>query len=327
MPDSCSLPNHSTDVETPIAVSVVLPVFNGQERLAAAVESALVQTGIEFEVVVVDDGSTDGTPTVLAGFTDHPRLRVIRSPQNMGLVHALNRGVGAARGNLIARLDADDLALPGRLAAQAEVFTADSAVVLTACAYERVLPSGEVLRRPVPPLTHGALAMAAWSGNRLCHSAVMFRRSVMIELGGYRAEWYPVEDFDLWLRLLEAGIYRGTSFLGTRYLMNPEGISQQREQEQLNLVRRRSAEFVGALLGSERSPAHSVRQRLRFLGDVRVALHRRLAVAGVSPDGVDEMAYRMAFDVSGNGSRLLRHIRVATAATALWRAGRQARSR
>lgn len=327
MTDSSTHSDNDNVSEPSVAVSVVLPVFNCEEFVAAAVESALVQTGVEFEVVVVDDGSTDGTAEVLARYADDTRLRVVRLPQNLGLTPALNRGVQEARGELIARLDADDLALPGRLAAQAEVFAADPAVVFTACAYDRVLPSGDLVRRGVPPATHGALAMAGWSGNRLCHSAVMFRRSVVLELGGYRAEWYPVEDFDLWLRLLEAGRFRGTSFLGARYLVNPEGISLQQEQRQLHLVGGRSAEFTTSLLGDEHPLTGSVRQQLRHLDKFRVALHHHLTAAGESTDGVDAMAYQLAFDTVGAGSSLLRHLRVATAAPALWRAGRQARSR
>ena len=232
-----------------------------------------------------------------------------------------------AHGDLIARLDAAHLALPGRLANQAEAFDADPAVVLTACAYERAQPSGEVLRRPVPPLTHGALAMAAWSGNQLCHSAVMFRRSVVLELGGYRPEWYPVEDFDLWLRLLEAGRYRGTSFVGTRYSMSPQGITQQNEQRQLSMVRSRAAEFTASLMVSGTPRTGGMRQRLRHLDETRIALHTHLDAAGIPTEGVDAMAYRLAFELAGAGRPAVRQLRVATAAPALWRAGRQARSR
>jgi hypothetical protein len=327
MPDIGSLRDGGDDEDRTPLVSVVLPVFNCEEFVAAAVESALSQTGVKFEVVVVDDGSSDGTAEVLARYASDTRLRIVRLPQNLGLTPALNRGVQEARGELIARLDADDLALPGRLAAQVEVFAADPSVVLTACAYDRVLPSGDLVRRAAPPATHGALAMAGWSGNRLCHSAVMFRRSTVLALGGYRVEWYPVEDFDLWLRLLEAGRYRGTSFVGTRYLVNPEGISLQQEQRQLHLVRGRCAEFTTSLLGEEHPLTGSVRQQLRHLDRFRVALHRHLAAAGESADGVDAMAYQLAFETVGAGSPVLRHLRVATAAPGLWRAGRQARSR
>ena len=327
MPAARSLSDQSHDVETRIAVSVVLPVFNGQDHVAAAVESVLAQTGIEFELVVIDDGSTDGTPTALEAFVDDPRFQLIRLPHNKGLVHALNRGISEARGELIARLDADDVALPGRLVAQADVFAADPAVVLTACAYERVLPSGEKLRRPIPPLTHGALAMGAWSGNQLCHSAVMFRRSTALELGGYRSEWFLVEDYDLWLRLLEAGLYRGSSFVGARCLVNPEGVSKQNEARQQTMAVQRSDQFVASLSGSERHFQGGVRRTVRHLDATRVALHRRLTATGTPTEGIDAMAYRWALKAAGRRSRVMRHLLVASSAPALWWAGRQERSR
>lgn len=312
--------------QSPITVSVVLPVYNDEHHVAHAVRSALAQTGVSLEVVVVDDGSSDGTAEVLATLAD-PRVKVVRLPQNVGLTAALNRGLAEASGELIARLDADDLALPGRLAAQAALFADDPSVVLSACAYTRVLPSGAVQRQSTPPLTHGALAMAAWSGNRLCHSAVMFRRSIALELGGYRREWYPVEDFDLWLRMLGAGRFRGTEFVGTQYLVNPDGISLQNEQHQAALARRCAAEFVKSL-GVEDPPVHATaRRHLRHLDDFRVALHRHLDAAGLPTDGVDSMAYQLAHEAATGSSRLLRHVRVATTVPSLWRAGRSARSR
>ena len=326
MPDIGSDRHGDDEGSTPL-VSVVLPVFNGEELVAAAVESALSQSGVEFEVVVVDDGSSDGTAEVLATFADHPRFRLIQLPHNKGLVHALNAGIEAAQGELIARLDADDVALPGRLAAQAEVFALDPAVVLTACAYERVLPSGKELRRPIPPLTHGALAMGAWSGNQLCHSAVMFRRRAALELGGYRPEWFLVEDYDLWLRFLDAGVYRGTTFVGTRCLVNPDGVSKQNETRQQTMADQRSDLFVASLLGFERPAQSSKRQTIRLLDDARNALHRRLTGEGIATEGIDAMAYRWALKTAGGRSRVLRHLCVLSTAPALWWNGRQSRSR
>lgn len=313
--------------QSPITVSVVLPVYNDEHHVAHAVRSALAQTGVSLEVVVVDDGSSDGTAEVLATLSDDPRLKVIHLPQNVGLAGALNRGLAEASGELIARLDADDLALPGRLAAQAALFADDPSVVLSACAYRRALPSGEVLRSSTPPLTHGALAMAAWSGNRLCHSAVMFRRSTALELGGYRGAWYPVEDFDLWLRMLGAGRFRGTAFVGTHYLVNPDGISLQNEQHQANLARQRATEFVQGRGVAGLPEDATVRQRLRQLDQFRVALHRQLAADGIPTEGVDPVAYQLAHEAVHGSTSLTRQVRVASSAPSLWRAGRSARSR
>ncbi|MEQ1700579.1 MAG: glycosyltransferase [Ilumatobacteraceae bacterium] len=313
---------HPVDVNPP-EVSVVLPVFNGAGTIRSAIDSLLSQTGVELELIVVDDGSTDRTPEILLHYGADPRVRVLRQEPNQGLVAALNRGLAAATHDLVARLDADDAALPGRLAHQAAVLLDDPAVLLTACGYERVLPSGEVRRRPVPPRTLGALAMVAWSGNRLCHSAVMFRRTAVLSVGGYRSEWYPVEDYDLWLRLLAVGGFRGTSFIGTRYLENPDGISLQHEQRQADLVRQRSDEYGASLGAGPRPTSATPRPLLRHLEDHRAALRRHLTASGASTAGVDATAYQLAVAQAGSGGRLVRHLRLLSVAPALWLTGRR----
>src|SRR3712207_3488429 len=98
------------------AVSIVLPVYNAAAYVAEAVRSVLAQTLGDFELILINDGSTDGSRDVLATFHDH-RVRLIDQP-NQGLVATLNRGVREARGQWIARMDADDISLPGRFAAQ-----------------------------------------------------------------------------------------------------------------------------------------------------------------------------------------------------------------
>lgn len=318
-----------TSAASPL-VSFVLPVHNGAEHVAAAIDSALAQAPDDepavIEVVVIDDGSTDGTAEVLARYTQDPRVRVIRHEANLGLVAALNRGLRESRGELVARLDADDVALPGRLDAHLAAMAANPSLVLHATAYERALPSGEVLRRPVPPLTHGALAMAAWAGNHLCHSAVVFRRQIAIDVGGYREEWFPVEDFDLWLRLMAVGEFRGSAHVGTRYLVNPDGISQRHDDAQQSAMRARADEVAVSLVGSA-APAGSVRARLRHLQRYRTLLGRQLTARGIGSDGLDSTAARLAFDCTAGSPPLVRHLQVASAAPQVWWSTRRRRVR
>lgn len=323
MPSPSSSP---AGADTPLpAVSVVLPVFNGAATLRAAIDSALSQDGVEVELVVVDDGSTDATAAILAGYATDQRVKPIRQEPNQGLVAALNRGVAAASHEVIARLDADDVALPGRLAHHVAAFAADPDLVLHATAYQRTLPDGTVLRTPSPPLTHGGLAMTSATGNRLCHSAVAFRRNAVLAVGGYRAERYPVEDFDLWVRLLAAGRYSGSGMVGTRYLANPDGISQRNEALQRELMQRIVDEYCVSLCGVESSPDGPVVRRLRHLASVRHGLLIALQQRTIPSDGVDEWAYRLAFDCTCGRHRLLQHALVATVAPSLWRAGRRLR--
>jgi glycosyltransferase involved in cell wall biosynthesis len=110
-------------------VSVVMATYNGERFIGAAIDSILAQTHSNFELIVVDDASTDATSGILAAFTD-PRLRVIHSPANNGVARARNRGFDCARGDYIALLDHDDLSHPTRLARQVEYLETHPGIVL-----------------------------------------------------------------------------------------------------------------------------------------------------------------------------------------------------
>ncbi len=185
----------------PPIVSVVLPVRDGAAHLAPAVQSILVQTLADIELIVIDDGSTDATPAVLASFSD-PRLIVHRQPP-LGLVAALNAGIAMARGRYIARMDADDMSRPGRLMAQAARLDAAPGVAVLGGAMQVIAADGRPLRTIHPPadaaLTHAALSQR----NVIAHPTIMMRRDAVLAAGLYRPAFGAAEDYDLWLRLRE----------------------------------------------------------------------------------------------------------------------------
>jgi glycosyltransferase involved in cell wall biosynthesis len=146
-------------------VSVLLPVYNGGPFIGHALDSVLAQTFSDFEVIVIDDGSTDETADELRKRANDPRIRITRHGQNQGLVASLNDGLAMCSGALVARLDADDSCLPDRLGAQVAAFRDDTKLVLCATDYERVTPDGVVSHRGQPPPTHAALAVALLTGN------------------------------------------------------------------------------------------------------------------------------------------------------------------
>ena len=305
--------------ETRPSVSVLMPVYNGAEHVAKAIDSVLAQTVTDFELVVVDDGSTDDTAAVLASYAHDPRVRVVRHDTNGGLVASLNDGLQACRAELVARLDADDISMPTRLQRQKEVFDANPAVVLCATAYVRFLPSGQVLREGRPPLTHGGLAMAMFTGNRLCHSSVMFRRSAVVALGGYDPTWFPVEDYDLWIRLMETGRYTGVSSTEVRYLENPEGISASKAAVQLRYHRARTDGYrqslaAAAAVAETEATSRTPRAQVRRVESMRRGLRKHLTDRGIPLVGVDDEAYRRAFETTLGRSRIARHTIVASAA-------------
>jgi glycosyltransferase involved in cell wall biosynthesis len=186
------------------AVSVLMSVYNGAPVVAEAIASVLGQTDGDLELIVVDDGSTDATPDMLAAVAD-PRLRLVRQPRT-GLTRALNRALGLARAGLVARLDADDTALPERLARQRAFLAAHPEVGLLGTGAREVDPTGALVRMVRPPVDDAALRRALIRANPFVHSSVMVRRELLARAGGYDETLAVAQDYELWMRL--AGLTR-----------------------------------------------------------------------------------------------------------------------
>jgi glycosyltransferase involved in cell wall biosynthesis len=176
------------------AVSVVVPVYNGGSHLAAAIESILSQEHRPFDIIVVDDGSTDATPSVIAGFSD--RLVSVRQ-DNGGPGAARNAGTARATAPFVAFLDADDLWLPATLTHQLACLEADSEAAVAWGLSDRRVDPGTVAPRDD---WHGR---PQWA---LCVGSMLFRRSVLEEVGGFDATLWGGEDMDLMVRLSEQGV-------------------------------------------------------------------------------------------------------------------------
>lgn len=179
-----------------------MAVYNVAPFLREALDSVLAQTFADFECVVVDDGSTDGSAAILAAYAD-PRVRVVRQA-NAGLIASLNRGIEIARGDLIARMDPDDRCEPARLATQVAYMDAHPDVALLGGAVATMDEAGERLAPRVPfPATHEQLWAAI--GRRpwvFCHPAVMFRRAAVVAMAGYDRRYLHAEETELFARLM-----------------------------------------------------------------------------------------------------------------------------
>ncbi len=192
-------------------ISVLMPIHNEEKLLPAALDSLWRQTEADFEVIAVDDGSTDGTWPLLERIAAaEPRLRPIRQ-DHAGIVAALNRGLAEARGALIARMDADDLSHPDRLRLQAGYLDqhADTGLVASRVAYlgdARANRGLAVFVEWTNSLLDAAdISLYRFVETPLIHPSVMFRRELPERLGGYRDGPFP-EDYELWLRWLEGGV-------------------------------------------------------------------------------------------------------------------------
>jgi glycosyltransferase involved in cell wall biosynthesis len=180
-------------------VAVVLAVRNGERHVAAALRSVLDQRFGGFELRVVDDGSTDGTPAILGAVRDE-RLTVLTRPPR-GLAAALNEAIAGTACELIARMDADDVALPERLAAQVAALDADAGLGLLGTACREIDDDGRVLGTFVPPLDDAALRRTLIRANPFVHASVVFRRAAFEAAGRYDASFAVAQDYDLWMRM------------------------------------------------------------------------------------------------------------------------------
>lgn len=182
-------------------VSVVMPVFNGAAFLAPALNSLRSQTLRAIEIIVVDDGSTDDSVALVESQArEDPRIVLIRSSR-VRISAALNRGIAQARGAFIARMDADDIAHPQRLARQAEFLEAHPAVAVVGTGFRVIDATGAVLKTQHPVGDPKAVREALRRGNCLAHPTVMMRREAAAL--GYRELFPYAEDYDLWTRAAE----------------------------------------------------------------------------------------------------------------------------
>lgn len=188
-----------------VAVTVLLPVYNGEAYVAKAIESILTQSYRDFELLVIDDGSQDSTPEILARYLNaDPRVRVLRH-DNHGVGYTLNRGMREARGRYIAELGADDLALPGRLEKQV-AFMEEHPDYVAVGGYLRIVgPQDRPIGLRSYPTTDERLRACMLLYNPFGSPAIMYRRDDALAAGGYTARFATCEDYDFLLRLAKRG--------------------------------------------------------------------------------------------------------------------------
>ena len=181
-------------------ISVILPVFNGGAYLAQAVESVLTQTLADFELIIINDGSTDNSWEIIQNYArEDGRIKAF-SQTNKGLVATLNRGLGKARGAYLARMDSDDICFEHRFAAQAKALDDRPELGVVGGALALIDGEGRIVSKQTYP--HGKrLKERLLYGSLLCHPLAMGRVELFRKVGGYRAYYRHCEDYDLWLRL------------------------------------------------------------------------------------------------------------------------------
>lgn len=205
-------------------ITVLLPAFNAEKYIGEAISSVLAQDMNAFELLIINDGSTDSTANIIKNFTD-PRVHVI-TQQNQGIAAALNNGLSFAKGKYIARFDADDICLPGRLNKQAAFLDTNPAHVVVGCEAEYMDETGNHLFD---------FACVGYSNEEIksrlkvecpfIHSGVMYRKAEVLKAGGYSPLAHNFEDYLLWVQLAKFGQFANLPEKLIKVRLNPESVT------------------------------------------------------------------------------------------------------
>jgi glycosyltransferase involved in cell wall biosynthesis len=218
-------------------VTVLLPVYNAGPPLDAALESVIRQNFSDYEILVIDDCSTDDSlQRIRRHEARSPLIRVIAHPTNCGLAATLNEGLEAARGEYIARMDQDDESLPERVATQVPFLDANPNVAVVGSYVYHMGATRSHDRLVAVPVESDAIATQLRKSNCMYHPATMLRRQTIIDLGGYREQFKNAEDYDLWLRVSRSRELANIAAPLLRYRFSTSGMTLSRKWQQLYFV-------------------------------------------------------------------------------------------
>lgn len=212
-------------------ISIILPTFNMGKYISRSIESILSQTVDDFELIILNDGSTDETADLLASYAQKDlRIIVVHNLENLGLIATLNKGLDIARGTFIARQDADNYSLPTRLAQQVCYLKQHPHIGLVGARVFIVNDHEQTISDNIYPSIFLPPALIPWEllfYTYFAHDTIMARRDLLLQAGGYRLDRVHAEDYDLWFRLSRITQLAILPSVQACLFINPEGVSQQ----------------------------------------------------------------------------------------------------
>jgi len=266
-------------------VSVIMPVRDARPFIGEAIRSVLAQTHRDLDLLVMDDGSTDGSGDVARAAGD-PRVRVY-AQERSGLSAALNRLLALATGEIVARADADDVCLARRLEAQLAYLESHHAVGAVGCFCDTIDASGGVSRAARPPASPGECARGLRHAPTIWHPAAMYRRSVVLEAGGYDEGFSHAQDYDLWARLARRTLIANVPEVLLCYRVHAAAASSTGRAGQLEAHRRIRARIWSDAPAEPFEPA-------RWMAELREALRTEREAVAAGTDALGGTARALA---------------------------------
>jgi glycosyltransferase involved in cell wall biosynthesis len=224
-------------------VSVIMPVYNCENYVAEAIESILNQSFESFELLIIDDCSTDSTVDIINSYKN-PKITLIKKPENTGIISSLNLGIGLSKGEFVARMDGDDISYRDRLAKQVDFLSARPNIVLCGTWYQQS-SANEIIKNPI---THEEIKLAMLEYCPFGHPTVMFRKQFIIDHNlRYDENFLAAEDYDLWTKMVLVGEVANMPQNLLLYRSHPNQISRIRQFDQVknsNLCRIRMINYL-----------------------------------------------------------------------------------
>ncbi len=230
-------------------ISVIMPAYNAQEYIKEAIESILNQTYSDFEFIIINDGSTDKTEDIILSFND-PRIKYIKNSHNLGIVKSLNRAIDLAKGDYIARMDADDISLPHRLERQHTYMNSNPNVDICG---SYMIGFGDRESIIKYPLTHQEIIVRFLFNNSMAHPTI-FAKSRFYQEMKYEEIYKDAEDYALWVKACQKFKFANIDEVLLKYRMHEKQISfskYQQQQEKVKYIKKIILSYLGGGFNNE----------------------------------------------------------------------------
>lgn len=247
-------------------ISVIMPVYNGDKYVGAAIDSILNQTFVDFEFIIINDGSTDSSKEIILSYNDE-RIIYIENIENLRLIKTLNKGLKLAKGKYVARMDADDISHPMRFEKQVIVLESNSRIGLCGTNYKTF---GKYNKLNIKPKTNQAINNFFIVESPFGHPTVMLRKSLIIDFSlSYDEDYLHAEDYKLWLEILKRSeVYNIQEFL-LEYRTFDEQISNRYNKEQAFKSKKIRQEYLSYVLEKNKVSVNIGQIDIEFIKNIR----------------------------------------------------------